>query len=148
MKGSEGYFLYHFSENHNHDMVSSDNMDLTRKARHLTFDDVNFIHTMSMHRVGPTAAHRLQSALKGGHHTRNSFKTVSREIRMFIGDRDVKLVLQMLQDRASNLQNFSYEYLHDGSELKAIFWADDVSKVGYHNFGDVIAFDATYQTNK
>ncbi|KAD7117304.1 hypothetical protein E3N88_04572 [Mikania micrantha] len=53
--------------------------------------------------------------------TRNSYKNVSRDIRMFIGERDVQL---------------------------AIFWADDVSKLSYQLFGDVIAFDATYSTNK
>ncbi|KAD3640356.1 hypothetical protein E3N88_29579 [Mikania micrantha] len=77
--------------------------------------------------------------------TRSAFKNVSRDI--FIGDRDIQLVVQKLEERAKNLQNFSYEFFHDGHELKAIFWADDVSKVDYHMFGDVLGFDATYSTN-
>ncbi|KAD6119100.1 hypothetical protein E3N88_10371 [Mikania micrantha] len=79
IKGTSNYVLYEFSENHNHEIISSKNMDLTRKGKHLNFEDVHFIHAMSLNR--------------------------------------------------------------------AIFWADDVSKVSYQFFGDVIAFDATYSTN-
>ncbi|KAI3815030.1 hypothetical protein L1987_14682 [Smallanthus sonchifolius] len=32
IKGSTDYLVYEFSENHNHELVSSDNMDLTRKG--------------------------------------------------------------------------------------------------------------------
>ncbi|KAI3808075.1 hypothetical protein L1987_24017 [Smallanthus sonchifolius] len=40
IKGSNQYLLYEFSENHNHNLVSSDNMDLTRKGMHLNFAKV------------------------------------------------------------------------------------------------------------
>jgi hypothetical protein len=152
VKGSGGYLLYEFVEKHNHDLVSSDNMDLTRRGRHLNFEDIQFVHTMSLHRVGPTVAHRYHTALKGGHHnmrgTRNSYKNVSRDIRLFIGERDVQLFVNKMDERSKTLPNFSFEFLHQDGELKGIFWADDVSKVSYKTFGDVLAFDATYQTNK
>ncbi|KAD2393198.1 hypothetical protein E3N88_40175 [Mikania micrantha] len=70
--------LYEFSKNHNHELISSENMDLTRKGKHLNFEDVHFVHGV----------------------------------------------------------------------LQAIFWADDVSKFSYQLFSDVLAFDATYSTNK
>ncbi|KAD2805750.1 hypothetical protein E3N88_39127 [Mikania micrantha] len=143
VKGSSKYMLYDFFENHNHSLVSTDNMDLTRHGRHLNFEDIHFVLTMSLNKVDATVAHRLQSSLKGGHHnmraTRNAFKNVSRDIRMFIGDRDVQLVVQKLEQRAKNLPNFSYEFWHAGHELKAIFWADDVSKASYGMFGDISA---------
>ncbi|KAD3338126.1 hypothetical protein E3N88_33647 [Mikania micrantha] len=152
IKGSSSFLLYEFAENHNHELVSSDNMDLTRKGKHLNFDDINFVHTMSLHQVGPTVAHGFNTALKGGHQnmqgTRNVYRNISRDIRLFIRDRDVQLFLQRLKDRSDNLPNFEYEVLHDGRELKAIFWADDVSRTSYQTFGDVVAFDATYSTNK
>ncbi|KAD4585567.1 hypothetical protein E3N88_23168 [Mikania micrantha] len=103
---------------------------------------------MSLHRVAPTIAHRFNTALKGGHQnmrrTRNVYRNISRDIRLFIGDRDVQLFLQRLKERSDNLPNFEYEVLHDGRELKAIFWADDVSRTSYQTSGDVLAFDATY----
>ncbi|KAD6454486.1 hypothetical protein E3N88_09192 [Mikania micrantha] len=151
VKGTTNYVLYEFSENHNHELVSFENMDLTRKGKHLNFDDLHFVHAMSLNRVGATVAHQLQTSLKGGHHnmrgTRNSYKNVSRDIRMFIGERDVQLVLKKLEDRAKNLHNFSFEVYHFEGVLHANFWADDVSKLSYQLFGDSIAFDATYSTN-
>ncbi|KAD6795856.1 hypothetical protein E3N88_06752 [Mikania micrantha] len=138
VKGSSSFLLYEFTENHNHELVSSDNMDLTRKGKHLNFDYINFVHTMSQHRVGPTVAHRFNTALKGGHQnmrgTRNVYRNISRDIRLFIRDRDVQLFLQRLKDRSDNLPNFEYEVLHDGRELKAIFWANDVSRTSLPDF--------------
>ncbi|KAD6796022.1 hypothetical protein E3N88_06918 [Mikania micrantha] len=120
IKGEPKYLLYKFVENHNH-LISSNNMDLTRKGRHLNFEDIQFVHKLSLNKVGPTVVHRLQTALKGGHHnmrgTRSTFKNVSRDIRMFIGDRDIQLVVQKLEERAKNLPNFSYEFIHICSDL-------------------------------
>ncbi|KAK9053923.1 hypothetical protein SSX86_024998 [Deinandra increscens subsp. villosa] len=39
----------------------------------------------------------------------------------------------------------SYRFIHCN---RALFWVDDVSRCHYEAFGDVIAFDATYKTNK
>ncbi|GJW18643.1 zinc finger, SWIM-type containing protein [Tanacetum coccineum] len=36
----------------------------------------------------------------------------------------------------------------ENSELVAMFWADEVDKCNYKEFGDIISFDATFQTNK
>ncbi|KAK1428123.1 hypothetical protein QVD17_16951 [Tagetes erecta] len=36
----------------------------------------------------------------------------------------------------------------DLNKLRSVFWADEISKLNYEAFGDVLAFDATYQTNK
>ncbi|GKB12928.1 FAR1-related sequence 5-like protein [Tanacetum coccineum] len=36
----------------------------------------------------------------------------------------------------------------DNSELVAMFWADEVSKCNYKEFGDIVSFDATFNSNK
>ncbi|KAC9372037.1 hypothetical protein E3N88_45944 [Mikania micrantha] len=51
IKGSSNYVLYEFSENHNHELISFENMDLTRKGKHLNFEDVHFVHAMSLNRL-------------------------------------------------------------------------------------------------
>ncbi|GKC37632.1 FAR1-related sequence 5-like protein [Tanacetum coccineum] len=45
-------------------------------------------------------------------------------------------------------EDFSFDYLVDNAKLTAIFWADEVSKYNYREFGDVVLFDATFKTNK
>nr|GEW18833.1 hypothetical protein [Tanacetum cinerariifolium] len=53
-----------------------------------------------------------------------------------------------------------YEYVHgttddfknhqrvENSELVAMFWADEVAKCNYKEFGDMVSFDATFNSNK
>ncbi|KAI3825568.1 hypothetical protein L1987_07059 [Smallanthus sonchifolius] len=124
--GNSSFIVYEFVESHNHGLVDKHNMDLTRKRRKLSFSDQQFIHKLSLNRIGPAVAHKLQSSLKGGHHN----------------------VHDTLEARTVNLQNFFFEFTVISGELRSLFWADDVSKLNYIEFGDVIAFDATYNTNK
>ncbi|KAI3801615.1 hypothetical protein L1987_29724 [Smallanthus sonchifolius] len=90
------FVVLKFSEAHNHEFVDRHNLDLTKISRKLNFSSKQFIHKMSLNRVGPIQAHRCLVAMKGGHHNVN----------------------------------------------------DEISKLNYNVFGDVVAFDATYHTNK
>ncbi|KAD5318051.1 hypothetical protein E3N88_17997 [Mikania micrantha] len=53
-----------------------------------------------------TDSHRLQVPMKGGHHnvkgTPTDFKNFSQAIRLFIGNRDSQLLLDLLRDRVSS----------------------------------------------
>ncbi|KAJ0466744.1 putative MULE transposase domain, FHY3/FAR1 family [Helianthus annuus] len=67
---------------------------------------------------------------------------------MFIGDRDTHLVIEKMKDRVDHLPNYTFKYNMENGEIRHMFWADEISKINYQAFGDVLAFDATYQTNK
>ncbi|KAK9048213.1 hypothetical protein SSX86_032824 [Deinandra increscens subsp. villosa] len=125
------YKLYEFREAHNHPLVFSDNMDFMRKRRQLSFHAKEFIHKLSLARVGPNVAYRVQSALQGGSHN----------------VKDAQMVKDMMEERSKNLENFYFECIESDGELKSLFWADTVSRCNYQVFGDVVAFDATYDTN-
>ncbi|KAK9062640.1 hypothetical protein SSX86_019828 [Deinandra increscens subsp. villosa] len=145
------YKLYEFREAHNHPLVSSDNMDFMRKRRQLSFHAKEFIHKLSLARVGPNVAYRVQSALQGGSHnvkgTKTEFKNFNRDLRSFILPKDAQMVKDMMEERSKNLENFYFECIERDGELKSLFWADNVSRCNYQVFGDVMAFDATYDTN-
>ncbi|KAK9049343.1 hypothetical protein SSX86_031688, partial [Deinandra increscens subsp. villosa] len=145
------YKLYEFREAHNHPLVSSDNMDFMRKRRQLSFHAKEFIHKLSLARVGPNVAYRVQSALQGGSHnvkgTKTEFKNFNRDLRSFILPKDAQMVKDMMEERSKNLENFYFECIESDGELKSLFWADNVSRCNYQVFGDVVAFDATYDTN-
>ncbi|KAK9049645.1 hypothetical protein SSX86_031386 [Deinandra increscens subsp. villosa] len=91
------FVLYVFREAHNHELIGPDFMDFTKRRRKLDFSTQQFIHQMSLNKLGPNIAHRVQSSLKGGHHnvhgSTTDFKNFSRSIRLFIGNRDAKLIL-------------------------------------------------------
>ncbi|KAD0312833.1 hypothetical protein E3N88_44465 [Mikania micrantha] len=96
---------------------------------------VQFIHHMTLNRIGPTIAHRLQVSMKGGHHnvkgTPTDFKNFSQAIRLFIGNRDSQLFLDHLRDRVQNLPDFYFDFCVVNGELRHAFWADEISKRNY-----------------
>nr|GEU48855.1 zinc finger, SWIM-type [Tanacetum cinerariifolium] len=54
----------------------------------------------------------------------------------------------LVKSKKKFVQNFTFQYLVENSELVAMFWADEVAKCNYKEFGDIISFDATFRTNK
>ncbi|KAK9049684.1 hypothetical protein SSX86_031347 [Deinandra increscens subsp. villosa] len=118
LPNTTNYVLYSFVEVHNHLLIGQEFMDFSKKKRDITFSEQHLIHSLSMHNLGPNIYHKVQSTLKGGHHNvrgkATDFKNFSRDIRLFIGDRDAQLTVDTLTAP----------------------------------FGDVLAFDATYKTNK
>ncbi|GJV73298.1 protein FAR1-related sequence 5 [Tanacetum coccineum] len=65
-----------------------------------------------------------------------------------IGDSDAQMFIHKMENRKKHASDFSFDYLVENAELTAIFWADEVSKYNYREFGDVVSFDATFKTNK
>ncbi|KAD0618056.1 hypothetical protein E3N88_43971 [Mikania micrantha] len=108
------FYVYKFVECHNHPLVEPYNRDLTKAGRKLSFSTKQFIHHMTLNRIGPTIAHRLQVSMKGGHHnvkgTPTDFKNFSQAIRLFIGNLDSQLFLDRLRDRVQNLPEFYFDF--------------------------------------
>ncbi|KAD7117837.1 hypothetical protein E3N88_05105 [Mikania micrantha] len=61
---------------------------------------------------------------------------------------DSQLLLDRLRDRVKNLPDFYFDFSVVKGELRHVFWAAEILKKNYEFFGDVLAFDATYYTNK
>ncbi|KAJ0816936.1 putative transcription factor FAR family [Helianthus annuus] len=146
------FVVHNWIDVHNHPLIDPFNRDLSKISRKLPFATQQFIHRMTLNRIGPVKAHRYLVSIKGGHHnvhgTPEDFKNFSQKLRIFIGNRDAQLFLDRLRDRRESLPNFYYDFVVSDGKLNAVFWADEISKLNYKAFGDVIAFDATYQTNK
>ncbi|XP_022042174.1 protein FAR1-RELATED SEQUENCE 5-like [Helianthus annuus] len=151
-EGSSMCTVVGFHEHHNHPFVERFNRDLSRISRKLPFTSKQFIHNMSLNRIGPIVSHRVLVSLMGGHHnvrgTPTDFKNWSQSVRLYIGGRDAQLVIDRLKERSESLPDFYYEFVVEKGQLRSIFWADEISKINYEVFGDVLAFDATYHTNK
>nr|GFB20798.1 protein FAR1-related sequence 5-like [Tanacetum cinerariifolium] len=63
-------------------------------------------------------------------------------------DSDAQILIHKMENRKKHVSDFSFDYLVENAELSNIFWADEVSKYNYREFGDVVSFDATFKTNK
>ncbi|KAD2805252.1 hypothetical protein E3N88_38629 [Mikania micrantha] len=151
IKDTSSFQLYEHIENHNHGLINSDNLDLSKKKRRLNFSDKEYIAKCRLANVGPSKAHKLQVALKGGHHmvrgTKIDFKNFGRDVSMFINKGDAQMFVNRMTERSEQSINFTFNCHCIDYEVRGLFWADDVSKKNYKVFGDVLAFDATYQTN-
>ncbi|GJW96290.1 FAR1-related sequence 5-like protein [Tanacetum coccineum] len=90
--------------------------------------------------------------MKGGaqyvHGTSDDFKNHIRDVNEFIGESDAQMLINKMENRNKFVPNFTFQYKVENSELVAMFWADEVDKCNYKEFGDIISFDATFRTNK
>nr|GEY42038.1 protein FAR1-related sequence 5-like [Tanacetum cinerariifolium] len=75
-------------------------------------------------------------------------KNHKRDLNAHIGEGDAQILMTKMTNRKLHVDNFSFEYVMENSQLSALFWADEMSKYNYKKFGDTISFDATFRTNK
>ncbi|XP_020263007.1 protein FAR1-RELATED SEQUENCE 5-like [Asparagus officinalis] len=76
-------------------------------------------------------------------------KKLSRDVKLYIGDRDAQMIIEKFTDKKEMCDGFFYDYAVDeGGRLTRIFWADVIGRRNYDVFGDVISFDSTYSTKK
>ncbi|GKA46933.1 RNA-directed DNA polymerase, eukaryota [Tanacetum coccineum] len=61
---------------------------------------------------------------------------------------DMVLKTSKFEERQEFTKGFSFDYFVEDAELCGLFWADEVAKCNYIEFGDIVSFDATYKTNK
>ena len=119
----------------------------------MNFLDESFIHKVSTCNIGASKSYDLVTSIKGGFNSRGGttvdFKNFHRDLNSKIGVKDSQMVVDILTNRKLCFSNFLFEVQKDVDDhLIGLFWVDDTSKANYKEFGDVLSFDATYQTNK
>nr|GEU58044.1 hypothetical protein [Tanacetum cinerariifolium] len=109
-----------------------------------------FVVRASTMRLGATKAHNLYSKMKGGtqyvHGTSDDFKNHIRDVNAFIGESDVQMLINKMENRKNFVPNFTFHYLVENSELVAMFWADEVAKCNYKEY-DMVFVPFTEKDN-
>ncbi|XP_076936369.1 protein FAR1-RELATED SEQUENCE 5-like [Bidens hawaiensis] len=89
--------IYDFVDIHTHELIGPNAMEFTKKRRKIGYSERNFIHKLSLNKIGPNIAHNLQCSLKGGSHnvngTKTDFQNATRDVRLFISDRDTQMIV-------------------------------------------------------
>ncbi|XP_076908563.1 protein FAR1-RELATED SEQUENCE 5-like [Bidens hawaiensis] len=80
--------------------------------------------------------------------SKNDFKNHARNVRAVVVDADAQMIVDRLSHNMSHLENFYFQYKAFYSVLRSIFWCDGISRCNYTLFDEVLAFDATYSTNR
>ncbi|XP_076927213.1 protein FAR1-RELATED SEQUENCE 5-like [Bidens hawaiensis] len=128
-----------------------DNQGLdTIKLAHVQED---IIYELSTLNLGPVKAFNILRTKYGGFEevvtTKDDCKNFKQRLNCFIGEFDAEMVVQRLSGKKRCCDEFSFEYtVNDNGELARMFWANEISKKNYLEFGDIISFDATFKTNK
>ncbi|XP_019159474.1 PREDICTED: protein FAR1-RELATED SEQUENCE 5-like [Ipomoea nil] len=81
--------------------------------------------------------------------TKQDFKNYKREMLEFMREGDAQMVISKYLAKKADDKNMFFEYeMNEQDNLARLFWADGVARKNYGAFGDVVSFDATYQTNR
>ncbi|XP_047942581.1 protein FAR1-RELATED SEQUENCE 5-like [Salvia hispanica] len=149
--GIPGYIIHEFNEVHNHCMVESEHQQFMTLNRKL--DDVHhkFILDCSKANIGPTLTFKVLKEILGGFElvgcNVGDIRNTSRDIKAFAHGCDVQMVLDDMAKKKELSDAFTYHYeVNAANQLVALFWCDGLMKRNYHMFGDIVAFDSTYNT--
>nr|GEX54938.1 hypothetical protein [Tanacetum cinerariifolium] len=116
------YTLTTFDVEHNHELDRIEYKHLSKAKKRLTYNEQMFIIKVANANIGAVRAHNLYIGLKGSS--------------------------SLVHERQKFTKYFSFDYFVEDAELCGLFWAAEVAKGNYKEFGDIVSFDATYKTNK
>ncbi|GJR78678.1 FAR1-related sequence 5-like protein [Tanacetum coccineum] len=149
---SRRYKLDQFYPKHNRMLILKEYKHFIKKQRKMTQAEKMFIVKAATNKIGATHAHNLLSSMKGGyeyvHGTTDYFKNHQRDVNVFIGESDAQMLINKVENRKMYVPNFTFQYKVENSELVTVFWDDEVAKCNYKEFGDIVSFDATFNSNK
>ncbi|XP_020262211.1 protein FAR1-RELATED SEQUENCE 5-like [Asparagus officinalis] len=151
--GLKGYNVLSFVEEHSHFLVSGSGKQFLKSNRVLGLAHKKLVFDGAKANMGPNKTYNFAKELCGSYSnvgaTCTEFKNWSRDVKLYIGDRDAQMIIEKFTDKKEMSDGFFYDYAVDeGGRLTRIFWADVIGRRNYDVFGDVISFDSTYSTNK
>ena len=139
-------------EKHNHALCSKHEMSLSRAKCGLSYVNHRNIFFASTSKAGVAKSHRLRKAMKGGvglgGSTVRDYHNFKRQAVNFVGNKDAQMLINTMVARKKCNPKFFYEFKCNERELLNIFWADEIARMNYRDFGDTISFDATFGTNR
>ncbi|RAL51186.1 hypothetical protein DM860_018212 [Cuscuta australis] len=117
--GGVGYTISSFIETHNHPMLSIPSRPFLKINRNLEIGHNKFMLNCAKANIGPMKSYRLFKESVGGY------------------------------DNKQTCSAFHFDYdVDESDQLTRVFWCDPIARKKYAMFGDVISFDATFNTNR
>ncbi|XP_058071250.1 protein FAR1-RELATED SEQUENCE 5-like [Magnolia sinica] len=151
--GSDRWEVKTFVEAHSHNLMSPSKVHCLRSHRHFT--DSHKVVMDNMRKAGIGAAKVLNFFTnEAGEPEKMGFIDEDARNALKIQRRDkhgksAQELLLYFQNKQRNDDNFTYAIQIDNEcRLTSCFWADNISKIDYEAFGDVVCFDTTYKTNE
>lgn len=151
--GGAGYVVSQFEERHTHNLLHDSSRQFLKSNRKLDYGHQKFILSCSRASLGASSAHRVFKELVGDYANvgglASDFKNFKRDMMAYISGADAQMVIDKFYQQKEICNAFFFEYdMDDSQQLSRLFWADPTSRKNYAAFGDVVAFDSTYRTNR
>lgn len=151
--GAEGYLVTQINKRHTHLLVGESSKHFMKINRNMDYMQQKFFLNCHRSSIGPMKSFKLMKETVGGFEnvgcTSMEFKNFGRDLRAYVAGSDAQMVLENMHEKRERCSGFVFDYqVDEGDHLKCIFWADPIARRNYHVFGDVVSFDATYNTNK
>ncbi|XP_074356872.1 protein FAR1-RELATED SEQUENCE 5-like [Apium graveolens] len=140
---------------HNHGLVSPCKMNLVQRERHVNTVTRSLIKTLYGSGVLNCQVMNVIGNIHGGNdkvgfnvqHVKNVLRD-ERKKRFKISDVQAGLDLLHRLNEESGSKYFIRTEVDEENRLKCLVWIDPRCIMAYQNFGDVMAFDTTYRTNR
>ncbi|VFQ93829.1 unnamed protein product [Cuscuta campestris] len=77
------------------------------------------------------------------------FKNFKRDLKAYVAGGDAQMIIDKMFRRQETCPAFRFAYdVDETDQLTRLFWCDPVARKNWALFGDVLSFDATYETNR
>uniref|UniRef100_A0A7N0VEQ4 Protein FAR1-RELATED SEQUENCE n=1 Tax=Kalanchoe fedtschenkoi TaxID=63787 RepID=A0A7N0VEQ4_KALFE len=150
--GDDVYKYCRFVADRNHSLADVKYKQFLKSNRSSNFAQQSFIRQCSNLNIGSTLAHGLSKELSGGFSNvgaqKSDYKNFSRDVRAYIESTGVQMVVNKLLHKLEFCSGHVFEYYVKDGCLLRMLWADLTARKNHAAFGDVVTFDATYETNK
>ncbi|XP_019162230.1 PREDICTED: protein FAR1-RELATED SEQUENCE 5-like [Ipomoea nil] len=142
-----------FEEEQTHSLCKDRYKPFMKVNRKLDIGHQQFITNCLKVNIGASQSFDLYAEMVGGvanvGATKQDFKNYKREMLEFMREGDAQMVISKYLAKKADDTNMFFEYeMNEQDNLARLFWADGVARKNYVAFGDVVSFDATYQTNR
>ncbi|KAK1398645.1 hypothetical protein POM88_008508 [Heracleum sosnowskyi] len=146
------YRISAFVEEHNHDLVAKDGRQFMRVNRQMSTISRKFVFDAANVNIGVSKSHSFMKEQVGGYAnvgaTVRDFRKFSRDLKVYVGERDAQMIINKFKAKRDSCESFYYAYDVDSEDhLTKLFCADTVARRNYELYGDVVSFDATFNTN-
>ncbi|XP_025679469.1 protein FAR1-RELATED SEQUENCE 5-like [Arachis hypogaea] len=141
-----------FSNLHNHELLEGRLSRLLPAHRSMSKAEIALMNNMRKSGISTSQVYALLASQSGGfdklnYGPRDMYNQIAKAMREI--PEDVGRALNYLEGMAANDKSLYYkEFRATVGRLLNLFWCDGLYREDYKLFGDVVAFDATYNKNK
>ncbi|XP_028549370.1 protein FAR1-RELATED SEQUENCE 5-like [Dendrobium catenatum] len=141
-------------ESHNHELARPDDQYLFRSARSISDDNAAVLKSMIEAGIRTVDVFTYLSNEVGGvanlgFTKRDGYNHIQKERRVMFESGDTNSLIKLFKERAIDDHMFAWDVETDKDGcLLNFFLVDDLGRIDYDCFGDVIIFDTSYRLNK